>query len=178
MRQLMGSLTSMADKLGGSASVTAISILLALFIISRFLKRPKCRRQPKPTYSFDGLRRKSILSDYEQEFYVCLVEALPQHRIFVQVSLDALLTAARELPENQRTGLRNKFSQKHPDFVVCQKDTLEVVAIVELDDKTHNAENDRERDAMLEAVNYRVERFSHKDKPWREVIAKRFVHLF
>ena len=167
----------MLSKLWGVVPITPIAILLGVFLLVRFLNGIK--RPPKVERGavFDGLQQNSILTDHEKKFYPCLIAALPQHHVFVQVSFGALLNASPDLSDSQRTALRNRFNQKRADFVVCQKDTFEVVAIVELDDRSHDAQTDQERDNMLGVAQYRVERFSDKDKPWRETIAKRFSQL-
>jgi very-short-patch-repair endonuclease len=44
----------------------------------------------------------------------------------------------------------NKISRKHFDYVLCSKDKLEVVAVIELDDKSHNTKKSNNRDSFLE----------------------------
>ena len=44
----------------------------------------------------------------------------------------------------------NKISSKHFDYVLCSKDNLEVIAVIELDDKSHNTEKAKNRDSLLE----------------------------
>jgi very-short-patch-repair endonuclease len=49
-----------------------------------------------------------------------------------------------------------------------------VVAIIELDDRTHSPERDKERDALLETAGYRVLRFQSKQKPSIDEISALF----
>jgi len=183
MQDFFGVLTSSFGKQMGAVPIEPIAALLGLLFLGLLLRKPKHRKRDKvrcvsdkssPTYSIADLRRRSILSPHEQRFFSCLVEALPQYHVFPQVSLDALLKPATGLSDSAFCSLRNSFSQKHPDFVICQKGSLDVVAIVELDDNSHNAEKDAARDEMLKQVKYPVLRFTDKDKPWPEAIAKRF----
>ena len=46
-----------------------------------------------------------------------------------------------------------------------ERASLKIVAVVELDDRTHNAARDEKRDAMLHRANYRVVRWHSKKKP-------------
>jgi very-short-patch-repair endonuclease len=50
------------------------------------------------------------------------------------------------------------------DYVVCTR-SCEVVAVVELDDKTHSRAKDQLRDARLQQAGIRTVRFQSRDKP-------------
>jgi len=78
--------------------------------------------------------------------------------------------------EEFNASLRNRFDRKVADYVICARNTFQVVAIIELDDRTHDykKEKDAERDAMLNAAGYRTERFESKKKPSEAEIAQRF----
>jgi len=152
-------------RLQGTVPLEALAVLLGAIAIAAILKALSLRRKRGAGYSLADLRQKPILTPNEQEFFGRLRRALPDYLIFPQVSLDALLSVSPNCSRAAKVALRNTYSQKHPDFVVCKPETLEVVAIVELDDRTHKIENDRKRDAMLQAAGYRVERFQSKAKP-------------
>jgi very-short-patch-repair endonuclease len=61
--------------------------------------------------------------------------------------------------------LRGMFSQKIVDFVAQARDDGSIVAIIELDDRTHDAERDSKRDVMLASAGYRIVRWNSKTKP-------------
>jgi hypothetical protein len=46
----------------------------------------------------------------------------------------------------------NKISAKHFDFVLCRRDTMAVVAAIELNDSSHGRKKRQTRDAFLEEV--------------------------
>jgi Protein of unknown function (DUF2726) len=98
-------------------------------------------------------KAKRLLSRNEQPMYFRLVEAFPDLVVLAQVSFSGLMTGKTQSD-------RNKFNRKIADFVICTK-AFEIVAIVELDDSSHQGreKQDSERDAMLESVGYRVVRF-------------------
>lgn len=86
----------------------------------------------------------------ELEFFGRLVAALPDYYIFPQVALSALLDAAS--PDKKTAhGDRLRIAQQRADFVVCTK-SGELLAVVELDDKTHTRAKDQLRDALFVAV--------------------------
>jgi very-short-patch-repair endonuclease len=60
--------------------------------------------------------------------------------------------------------IRGRFAQKVVDFVILD-DALEVVALVELDDRTHRLEKDAARDAMTAAAGYVTLRYRSREKP-------------
>lgn len=118
-----------------------------------------------------ALWRKPIFTLDEREFYHRLRRALPDCHVFPQVSFDALL---KSVPCGEQGSLPNQYCQKYAGFVICHPDTFDVVAIVELDDRTYVKEEDRKRDALLRSAGYRIERFQSEAKPSREYLSDLF----
>jgi hypothetical protein len=86
------------------------------------------------------------LSTPEQILYFRLVKALPEHIVLAQVQLSRFL----DVESGQHAwGWRNRISQKSADFVVCRKDAT-VVAVIELDDVSHERGDRRAADATKE----------------------------
>lgn len=119
-------------------------------------------------------KSKPLMTDNEKEFYGRLVEALPDHHIFSQVALGALLQPNVKGNNRKYYSVRGTFAQKIADYVVCDKD-MKVLAVVELDDKTHNNEKDGKRDSMLEQAGYKVVRWHSKKKPTTQQIAETLI---
>jgi len=61
--------------------------------------------------------------------------------------------------------LRGAFSQKVVDFVAQDRGSGTVLAVIELDDRTHNATRDNKRDEMLRQAGYKVVRWESTRKP-------------
>lgn len=98
-------------------------------------------------------RRKMPLTDREQAMFNRLTQSLPDSVVMPQVAFSALLTArARQT--------RNTFDRKVADFVICDR-AFQVLAIVELDDKSHAGKEARDarRDQILSDSGYRVIRY-------------------
>jgi hypothetical protein len=136
-------------------------ILVAGFVLA-LLKSSK-GKSPTGTY-----RQRALMTDNEAEFFGRLVVALPDHYIFPQVAMSALLDTA-STDKKTAHGDRLRIAQLRVDYVVCTK-SCEVVAVVELDDKTHSRAKDQLRDARLEQGRIRTVRFQARSKPGVEAI--------
>jgi hypothetical protein len=122
------------------------------------------------------IQRKPLMTPNETEFFHRLQRALPAYQVFPQVSFAAFLTDDGTLSTKVRWSLRRNFDRKIADFVVCERGSLKVVALIELDDRTHNACADRQRDAITKAVGYQTFRFQSKRKPTDAEITALFQH--
>jgi hypothetical protein len=158
---LMHGLTSFAG-----VAIVALLLVAAAVVLGKALK---------PQVA--GLRPKPLLTDNEKSFFRQLEDALPGHRVFPQVAFAAFLTEDPALPRQSRQAQRNKFNRKFVDFVVCDRNTLQIVALVELDDRTHVASTDRQRDELTQAAGYKTIRFQSKQKPTGAEIASRIQQL-
>lgn len=111
-------------------------------------------------------KAKALLTSNEMEFLARLEAAAPELRFFPQVAMGALLDPA--VPRSDGKAyyrLRGMFSQKIVDFVVQRRSDGAIVAIIELDDRTHDSSKDTKRDKMLQSAGYRIVRWHSKTKP-------------
>ncbi|WP_371765501.1 DUF2726 domain-containing protein [Massilia sp.] len=108
-------------------------------------------------------RAKSLMSENELEFFFRLSKALPGHMIFPQVSLQALVEAASSDKKTAEAD-RLRIAQQRADYVVCDPAGA-VVAVVELDDRTHDRRKDAIRDARLKQAGIKTVRYQSKDRP-------------
>jgi very-short-patch-repair endonuclease len=151
-----------------SPQSTALSLaVLALFALVVWAVRKPWRIR---------LRRKQLMTANEAEFFRRLERALPAYRVFPQVSFAAFLTHERTLSRRRLWSTRARFDRKIADFVICDGRTLEIVALIELDDATHIARSDRDRDALTKTAGYQTFRFQSKKKPTIAEIAALFEH--
>lgn len=90
----------------------------------------------------------SLLTPTEAHFYQTLREAVgPLAVIQCKVRLADLLVA----PPNDFAAFR-RVSQKHVDFVLCERCTLKPLVAVELDDHTHKRASRMARDRFVDAA--------------------------
>jgi very-short-patch-repair endonuclease len=95
------------------------------------------------------------LTQSEEKMFLAICKAVPECRVLAQVTFQALL-------DTPNIADRNRFNRKSADFVVCSN-LLTPIAVIELDDATHNnkLEQDADRDAMLQNAGYQTIRY-HK----------------
>jgi hypothetical protein len=117
------------------------------------------------------IQRRPLMTENEKCFFRTLQRALPGYHVFPQVSFAALLT---DNGGRKRMAVRARFDRKIADFVVCDRETCDIVALVELDDRTHSAAKDRYRDELTKAAGYKTIRFQSKKKPTESEIAELF----
>jgi len=108
---------------------------------------------------------KRFLTDREAAMMVALETALPRCRIHAQVAMGALLKAPPRLIGKSHPADRNAFSQKVVDFVAQDRATGAIVALIEVDDWSHNAQRDSKRDAMTAHAGYRTIRIGRSVQP-------------
>lgn len=116
---------------------------------------------------FAGLEAKAPMTPNEVEFFGRLRQALPQYTVLAQVPLSALMKTT--LPESHPDFWQSfdRFSRKVADFVVLDSKRMTTLAVIELDDRTHDAkrDKDRARDALLLSAGIRTIRWDSRAKP-------------
>jgi very-short-patch-repair endonuclease len=70
--------------------------------------------------------------------------------------MGALLQPARGTSKQNYLSVRNRFSQKMVDFVAEDRASGAILALIELDDRSHNPIKDIMRDRMTASAGYRT----------------------
>ena len=109
-----------------------------------------------------------LMTENEREFFARLVMALPEHYIFPQVAMGALIVPA-STDKKLAHADRLRVAQQRVDFVVCDR-ACNVTVVIELDDRTHQAGKDQRRDERLSQGAIRTVRFQSKNKPHANAI--------
>ena len=140
----------MTDSVPWFWAAGGVLLVLLLVLVLVRSRKPRYRRQP-------------VMTANEREFYGRLVAACPDCQIWPQVPILAL---ARP---DAKTGTRafwlafRAVSNTRVDWVIARN--MEVLAIVELDDRFHDPRKDARRDQVLRSCGYRVIRFSSHRRP-------------
>lgn len=113
--------------------LTVMFVLLVALAIVKSRDRAKDGDDTWPFYA------KKPLSQPEQILYFRLIQALPEHIVLSQVQLSRLLGVKKG---HGHYAWFNRINRMSADFVVCNKDSS-IVAVIELDDATHQR-NDRQ----------------------------------
>lgn len=96
-------------------------------------------------------KRRKLVTRSELRFFQVLREAVSDDwEIFAMVRIADLLSVPKGT-KNHRSWL-NKILSKHIDFVLCDKDNLEVMVGIELDDASHLRPARRQRDQFVNAA--------------------------
>lgn len=134
--------------------VIAVGIGVFLFLAkNKQTTASSAKTTEKETKAGGQLWPKYVLTKREQSMFFRLTESLPDCVVLTQVSFNALLWTNNNAD-------RNSFNRKMADFVICNK-AFEVLAVVELDDSTHNGqeERDNKRDELLKKAGYNILRY-------------------
>lgn len=136
------------------------SWVIIAFLVIAYRRRIQIQPPDKKVYRY--LLRTDIMTTTEKEFYKLLENVVGGHyKVFPQVRLSTLLNE-KVKGQSWKYALWS-INQKSVDFVVCNVDTLQAVAAIELDDYTHDREDRIKRDENVEklfaSVNFPLLRF-------------------
>ena len=97
-----------------------------------------------------------LMTPRERDVLLLIEAAVPHCRVHAQVAMGGLIDCRKGLTSKQRTSVRNRFDRKRIDFVLEERSSGDVLALVELDDRTHNKLKDQARDEITRAAGYRT----------------------
>lgn len=140
------------------AAATAVAVLL-LVLVGMAL-RPRAVARP-------------LMTRVERETITHLEAAVPWCRVHAQVCLGALLQPARWLPKAAAARSRYRYGSKIVDFVLEDRRTGTVVALVELDDRWHSRSADQARDRLTGRAGYLTIRLPASEYPTRAGVQAR-----
>jgi hypothetical protein len=134
----------MSQLLGLLVALVVLAVLIA--VVKHFLMGRADGRGDEPL----PYRKKDyLLSKAERAFYHVLRKAIGDRwTIFAKVRLIDLLWLPRGTQATQAH--RNRVQSKHVDFVLCEPATLTPILVIELDDRSHDREDRRDRDRFVD----------------------------
>ncbi len=141
--------------------IVTTGMIMLFFLILSF--RKKVSEQQK-VYKYQQIE---IMSKAERSFYGVLKIALPESiEIFTKVRIADLLKPNNKQNNKDWRIAFNKISSKHFDFVLCDKQTLKTIAVIELDDNSHNTRKAQIKDKFINEAcksgNLKIIRFKAK----------------
>ncbi len=128
-----------------------LALMVACALAARYLVGNKANALDRPAYRL----KESILTPTEAEFFRCLEPCIPSsdYRLFTKVRLADIFDVNEDSGKNQAAF--NRINAKHVDFLLCDAQTLVVVAGIELDDSSHTKhrakKNDTFKDTLFES---------------------------
>lgn len=155
--------------MGSLAFLAIVIIVIAFAVLAMKKAKSDGGSEDWPFY------QRKPLSAPEQILYFRLVKALPEHIVLGQVQLSRLLGVKKG---NSAQSWLNRINRMSADFVVCNKDSS-IVAVIELDDASHNGEKrqqaDAKKDKALAAAGIKIHRWHVKAIPNEDVIKATFI---
>lgn len=139
--------------------------LLAAIALLQTMSRGELSRlkvQPKP-----------LMTPPERRVCLMIERALPGARIHAQVSMGAIMNPAKGLSKSEWWTTFNKFSSKRVDFVAEDPETGQIILLVELDDRSHKARRDKDRDELTRHAGYTTVRLPAGERPTQQSVTAR-----
>jgi hypothetical protein len=153
--------------------VNLFLIVFLLLIFAAVLALLKKRGMPGITGEWPFYAKKALTKP-EQVLYYRLVAALPEFIVLAQVQLSRVLGIKKGHNSNH---WNNRINRMSLDYVVCLKD-FTVVAVVELDDKTHlkahRIDADSKKEKALTSAGIKLLRWNVVGLPDEAAIRKAF----
>ena len=129
--------------------ILTLAIVLVVFAVLAVLKLKAAGGAKRGVYYL----RKTLFTAAERSFLGVLERALPPGvRVFGKVRLADIFGVQSGLDSSARQSARNRIDRKHVDFLLVGTDNLAPLAGIELDDRSHEAEERQERDALVDEV--------------------------
>ncbi|TAN46330.1 MAG: DUF2726 domain-containing protein [Methylococcaceae bacterium] len=150
----------------GAVSTVIALLLIAWIIVSIRNKLTSHKKETWPTYA------KKLMSAPEQVLYYRLINAFPEYLVFPQVQVSRFLG----IKKGHNFGKWfNRINRLSADFVICNKDSS-IIAVIELDDSTHNTQErkitDAKKDNAIQAAGLRIIRLEAKQLPSESTLTK------
>ncbi|SHJ63691.1 Protein of unknown function [Malonomonas rubra DSM 5091] len=127
--------------------------LVVIAVIIKILTVIFSSRKNDNLRNFPYEKQARLLSPAERSFFGVLEQATgDSYRIFTKVRLGDLFKVRSGLDYKDKLRAFNKISAKHIDFVICSPESIEVLAAIELDDKSHTHAKRKARDKFVNQV--------------------------
>ncbi len=133
--------------MGWLAALTVIVVAIAVLLVL------KARSPRLATNEFPYRKNDSLFTPAERSFLGVLDQMLgARYRIMGKVRIADVISVMPMKDRRQWQGAFNRINAKHFDFVLCDQETLSPLAVIELDDKSHNATQRHQRDLFVNGV--------------------------
>lgn len=157
--------------------MTALIIIIIVIIIvvgRSYLSKTSPKTKRDFTYRYSS--KKYLMTAAENEFFDTLLKSVgDSYYVFPQVHLSAFLYKSKG--QAYWRGAQDYIEKMSVDYIICDKKYRKPLLAIELDDKTHDLENRKKRDADVERIlanaNLPLLRFRDvRDLPDTEIIRR------
>lgn len=125
--------------------------------------------------------KKYLLTKNEWAFYKKIKPICDEHNLHIisKVRLADIVEVKKGLNNKEWHKYFNKIKNKHVDFILCNPENLAIIAIVELDDKSHTKkeriESDNFKNKLFEHVGYKLIRTTQENDFEKLLIEKEII---
>ena len=121
---------------------------LAIVLVVVFAISSRRKKEPKSVRLF--LQQDSLFTPAERSFLGVLDQASAgRYRVFGKVRVADAVLPVKGLDKSTWTSVFNRIKAKHFDFVLCDPQSLNIKAVIELNDKSHTGSRRIERDELV-----------------------------
>lgn len=131
-----------------------IYLAIAILIVLLLFKKKQVEKEPSQAkdLTLPYKKRDDFLSASELSFYRTLRTFIENKAVICpKVAVKEIVFIGNGVGKDYMKFF-NWVAKKHVDFVLCDASTMRVVCAVELDDKSHQKESRKQRDAFVDRV--------------------------
>lgn len=151
---------ALTDVLGPNTALVGAACLVVMFVYLMVGNRKG--------FSTKHYQTIPLLTDREQDFFWRLKEAVRDDLVIAPQVVFGAFIKVKSTALTDKNRARHAVSHNRCDFLLCDK-KLKPVALVEVDDSTHNSfkakAKDRRRDDLMKAVGVKVLRYRNMPAP-------------
>lgn len=133
----------------------ALGVVVIAVLLPQLLSRLRASRQEDALMKSYTLKDR-VLTAAEQKFLAALQPVVGDRFVILAMVRLADLVETKNQDRSTYFSARSKVAQKHIDFLLCQPDTFAPFLAFELDDRTHQRRDRRERDEFVDELLARV----------------------
>ncbi|MGY2487730.1 DUF2726 domain-containing protein [Cupriavidus sp. CP313] len=139
----------------------ALALMFALVFLALTILKAKTNG-PGTAKGFEFARRTPFLRQDEIQLYIRLSAALKDAHVFPQVAMSAFVQH-----RGKSQAARNLFAQKYVDYLVCERNTMRPLYVIELDGASHRSaaaqRRDKQKNDVLASAGIPIKRYDSKD---------------
>jgi len=123
---------------------------ICLVTFALVLKKTSGKSEQQKNQDLQYQQVNSLITPTEKKFLDTLDQVVDNRaRVFSMVRVADVIKPKKSLDKSHRHRHFLKTSQKHFDFVLCDPKTLKLLCVIELNDKSHQRKDRKERDQFL-----------------------------
>lgn len=163
-----------------------VLILVIIFLAYRNVKAQQENNDKTDDNKTDEImpyNKKLLLTKNEWAFYKEIKPICDKNNLHIisKVRLADIVEVDKNIEYKERQKYFNKIKNKHIDFILCNHDNLAIIALVELDDKSHERtdreKSDEFKNKLFEKVGYKLIRTRRNEDFEKKLIDSQIIEV-